>query len=80
MSDDLTPEATDVSPSVTESEAGGVFEDAAPAPATRSMGQRLVKGVIVLALLAVVVFVLFTWVFPWMHAAGFDPTMGGDEG
>lgn len=36
---------------------------------------RWVKPVVLVVAFAVLVFVLFTWVFPWITEMGFNPTM-----
>lgn len=63
MTDDLTPGVTQPDADVTQPVAG------------RALWRRVGKAAVLLVLCAIVVFVLFTWVFPWVHANGFDPTM-----
>ncbi|MCC5949200.1 MAG: hypothetical protein JJT89_12160 [Nitriliruptoraceae bacterium] len=51
----------------------------AAGPAPRSIGQRLVRAVALLVLIAIAIVVLFLWVFPWVEERTQDPTLGGAE-
>jgi predicted anti-sigma-YlaC factor YlaD len=70
MTDDLTP---DVDAGVTaDVDGGGVITQPV---AGRTIWRRVGKAAVLVVVGAIVIFVLFTWVFPWVHANGFDPTM-----
>ncbi|MFT6942259.1 MAG: hypothetical protein ACJA2F_000440 [Nitriliruptoraceae bacterium] len=70
MTDDLTPGVMQPDDGVMQPD-DGVMQPVAG----RALGWRVAKAAVLLVVCAIVVFVLFTWVFPWVHANGFDPTM-----
>jgi hypothetical protein len=70
VTDDLTPGVTQPDADVTQPDAG-----VTQPVAGQALWRRVGKAAVLLVLCAIVVFVLFTWVFPWVHANGFDPTM-----
>lgn len=47
----------------------------APGNAKRG-GSRWLKAVLLTALIAIAIVVLFTWVFPWVEEQTQDPTIG----
>ena len=42
----------------------------------RGSGGRVTRVVVIVVGLVLAVWVLFTWVFPWVTDRGFDPTVG----
>lgn len=50
--------------------------EAAAATPQRSTARRVLKVLVIMALIAVAVVVLFTWVFPWVEEVTQNPTLG----